>query len=381
MGRGRPSGEGRVVLTSVREPEAPSPDVGPGDELTNLKSDLEVVSKIAVRRPKRAGQRKNEVNPEQALHDMRVPAKVKKLLTGLLQKLSYALDETDVPGRYGRSRRVSVVRSGDDTRYLLYIPSAVLKDEDNIPEFDHLKYSFIQVPTIYIVSPKRNSFPNPYFTLIVKEQWSIRVSFIDWKLLKVLNKPKFNPSLKAVAELFEPPLASRPDRGPSSAEHPVEGDHEHVAVLPREHAATGFAPRGGGGGVPSAKTPGLNLTKPDKDWIVSELARLTPEGPPDPKHHYEYLIPRAGLPEDWIQQLSGTWTGNARVDAHSLVDFALSKGVNPSDTKYTALGSLLTTLFEYQDLDQQYKTAALRRRGPPYRPSRTISASCPDPGT
>jgi V8-like Glu-specific endopeptidase len=349
------------VLTSVREPQTLGPSSGTGDELTDLKRGLEA-STGALRLPQQAVRRRSAIKSKQALRDMRLPTGVKELLTGLLHQLHYALDEIEVSAEYDANdvRWISVARSGDDTRHLLHIPRAVLNNESNKAEFSLLQHIFSNGALIYIISPKSANFPRQVFASIAK-LWqgydNKRVYFINWSWLNDLAGP--NPDLKRFAELFEPPLASRANGGPSSVERPTEGDHEYVAVLPREQTSTGFSPGSGGGGDPNAMVPGLNLRKLDKDWIVSELADLAANTPPDPKLYYRDLVARAGLPRDWTNQLSGTWTGNAPADARRLIDFALSRGVNPSDARYTTLGSLLTALLEDQGLDRQNRTVAL----------------------
>jgi pimeloyl-ACP methyl ester carboxylesterase len=236
----------RPVLTSAREPQAPESGTRPGDGLSKAKKGLEVAGAITIARPQRAARRRKAVSVKQALRDMRVPQKVKDLLTGPLQELKYALDETDVQERWGNRevRKISIVRAGSDTRHLLYIPSAVLENEDNKEAFGYLQAFFREGAAVYIISPELGYFPHQSFELMV-DDWMVynklsMVYLINWDYLQKSVRP--DTDLNAFAKLFKPPL-HRPNGDAALTAQPPAEDHDNAASLTLQKTSTSFQTR------------------------------------------------------------------------------------------------------------------------------------------
>jgi V8-like Glu-specific endopeptidase len=102
----------------------------------------------------------------------------------------------------------------------------------------------------------------------------------------------------------------------------------------------------------------MRLPLRDRERIVTALAEQAAAYLPGPSLYYRSLLARTDLPPAWIMSLAGTWTGDPLIDGRLLVQWALAKDVNPSDSRYTTLGSLLGILLEDQGLEGQSMTAA-----------------------
>ncbi len=242
-----------------------------------------------------------------ALRDMRVTADVEELLTGLLQMLSYSLGEMDVTPRYGSRdvRRISVARRGDETRLLLHIPAAVLRNEGNLAEFGLLRYMFPDGALISIISPKLTGFPRQSFALMVKD-WQYRdntkICFINWDWLKHSAEP--HPDPDAFANLFEPPLTDRPTA--NATETPSDGDRAYIAE------------------------------------ILASMAGAHPGGS---MSYFSNLVNRLNLPEKWA--IGDIWTGDLNTDASKLVEIIHLRGQYPSGEQkgFAVLGVLIMDMY------------------------------------
>jgi endonuclease G, mitochondrial len=71
------------------------------------------------------------------------------------------------------------------------------------------------------------------------------------------------------------------------------------------------------------------------------------------------VILGANLPDAFKQERVGGWTGDARTDALELVNWALSRDINPADTRYTTLGSLLEPKIDQLDFNDATRIATL----------------------
>jgi V8-like Glu-specific endopeptidase len=332
------------VLTSAREQQyAPGSDTEPGQNLSEFKKELEVAGATAIALPRRAIQRRKKVNVKEALRDMRLPSDVKELLAGPLRQLSYAIDEAEVRSRYRAAdvRWISVIRRDGDVRQLLHIPGTVLKNENNFEAFDHLRYFFSKGATVYIISPKLGTFPHHSYARLVTAEWplsdNVKVYFINWDWLKESTGP--DPDLNAFATLFEPPLDS-------------SDDDLVVEVPPRIQVPNN---EGGGPNVMARS----DLPAQAVERIAQAIGDLASTNFSGPTAYYRDLISRAGLPPIWAMEISGVWTGNAIADARALVRWAIARGVNPADTRYTTLGSILSAALDGQGAEDQNKTVAL----------------------
>ena len=75
--------------------------------------------------------------------------------------------------------------------------------------------------------------------------------------------------------------------------------------------------------------------------LVDVLARLAAASPIGPQKFFRELINKANLPQDWVSDMAGVWTGNANYDAQQLVNWAIAKDINPKDKRFTTIGSIL----------------------------------------
>jgi len=79
----------------------------------------------------------------------------------------------------------------------------------------------------------------------------------------------------------------------------------------------------------------------------------------DPKDFFRDLVDGADLPSQWKLEAAGVWRGNAKRDARALINWGISKGVNPARPQFTTLGSLLEVLLPDVGLDEQKIIASL----------------------
>ncbi|MGG6242148.1 hypothetical protein ACQ4N7_26320 [Nodosilinea sp. AN01ver1] len=62
--------------------------------------------------------------------------------------------------------------------------------------------------------------------------------------------------------------------------------------------------------------------------------------------YFTFLLQKAGLPEQWIQESQGLWTRYLNQDAVKLVHWAIRQGRNPKKLKYTTLGCILEVVLD-----------------------------------
>lgn len=98
----------------------------------------------------------------------------------------------------------------------------------------------------------------------------------------------------------------------------------------------------------------LNLSQDDVDRLVEIIATQAANAPGiGPQGYFRDLVSRTNLKQNFKLALAGVWTGNPVVDARTLVNWALSKQINPVDPRYTSLGSFLKEILEDSDLTDQ----------------------------
>ena len=88
------------------------------------------------------------------------------------------------------------------------------------------------------------------------------------------------------------------------------------------------------------------LKHKDFDRLVDLLADKAAAARADVgvKGYFRNLVMSAELPPAFKQQRAD-WTGDPRFNAVELVRWALNKGTNPSNPRYSTLGSILDTEF------------------------------------
>lgn len=85
----------------------------------------------------------------------------------------------------------------------------------------------------------------------------------------------------------------------------------------------------------------VQLKSVDINALVDILAEQAAVSLAGVERYLRDLTWRANLPRSFQIELSGGHTGNPKVDARSLIRWAIAKDVNPADTRYTTLGSIL----------------------------------------
>lgn len=75
--------------------------------------------------------------------------------------------------------------------------------------------------------------------------------------------------------------------------------------------------------------------------------------------YFRKLILQTNLPENWKRERKAQWTGDSELDAIELINWAVSRGVNPSDARYETLGSILTSLLKDLGLSERRWVAAM----------------------
>lgn len=82
----------------------------------------------------------------------------------------------------------------------------------------------------------------------------------------------------------------------------------------------------------------------DSEALIKILAKQATFAPVGPQAFFRNLVLQANLPESFVMQVIGIWTGNPDIDARSLVQWANNQGTNPQDPRFTVLGSLVQPL-------------------------------------
>ena len=92
----------------------------------------------------------------------------------------------------------------------------------------------------------------------------------------------------------------------------------------------------------------MSITIPQSDInkLVDVIAPLADNFHPNSQAFFRYLISQANLPPKWVYSISNVWTGNTNYDTQRLIQWALSKDVNPNDQSFTTLGSILNPLLK-----------------------------------
>ena len=79
---------------------------------------------------------------------------------------------------------------------------------------------------------------------------------------------------------------------------------------------------------------------------------------PDPRNAFRRVIQFSNLPGEWQDERIGLFSGNAKNDALFLFKWAIGKGVNKEDGRYTAIGSLLRELLTVIDIEDDGRQVA-----------------------
>ncbi len=89
----------------------------------------------------------------------------------------------------------------------------------------------------------------------------------------------------------------------------------------------------------------------DTEELIKILASQATVAPIGPQAFFRNLVLQANLPQNFVMEVIGVWTGNPDVDARNLVYWAVNKGINPQDSRFTVLGSILKPLLQNVGLD------------------------------
>jgi hypothetical protein len=90
------------------------------------------------------------------------------------------------------------------------------------------------------------------------------------------------------------------------------------------------------------------MTIDDVNNLVEILAGHADASPVSPPDYYRDLVDSSRLPGRWKQEVRWQFKADARIEARRLVNWAISKKVNPDDVRYTALGALLHALMQQE---------------------------------
>jgi V8-like Glu-specific endopeptidase len=90
--------------------------------------------------------------------------------------------------------------------------------------------------------------------------------------------------------------------------------------------------------------PSRTIAPQDIERIVQVLAVQALDSQDDPKFFFRSLVRSATLPQAFQFELGSPWSSDPKADARNLVIWAIGKGGNPADPRYTTLGSLLEPL-------------------------------------
>lgn len=101
----------------------------------------------------------------------------------------------------------------------------------------------------------------------------------------------------------------------------------------------------------------FNIHPDHKDalvWILAKSAGRDLEG--TPQDFFRNLVASSHLPSEWVLRIAGRWSGNTEYDSRRLIDWAIDRGINPVDLRYTALGSILQTFLRQNPSPEDART-------------------------
>ena len=90
----------------------------------------------------------------------------------------------------------------------------------------------------------------------------------------------------------------------------------------------------------------ITIPQSDVNKLVDLIVPLADNFHPSSQAFFKYLIGQANLPPKWVSSIYNVWTGNTNYDTQRLIQWALSKDVNPNDKSFTTLGSILKALLK-----------------------------------
>ena len=144
-------------------------------------------------------------------------------------------------------------------------------------------------------------------------------------------------------------LLQRPQLGvwPAPEVHALAARHVNVAIDKNIHSRanlTGFLRRDVAGEL-AGTIDRIRRDMDDKPMLKIEdrmrIVELLADQSLEDDEYFSRLIRQADLPQPFKQQRQRGWSSNARDDALKLVAWALAKGTNPKDPRYTTLASIL----------------------------------------
>ena len=82
----------------------------------------------------------------------------------------------------------------------------------------------------------------------------------------------------------------------------------------------------------------------DREMLVNLLSKQAAAYSGGPQAYLQSLVSASALSEQVKMSLAGVWSGDPHANAGKLLDWAVAKGINPEDPRYTILGSILSPL-------------------------------------
>jgi V8-like Glu-specific endopeptidase len=109
-----------------------------------------------------------------------------------------------------------------------------------------------------------------------------------------------------------------------------------------------LAPKGGGSEnvepIGPARAMVRQLQPAHVSAMVDILANHAAGSFDTPQEFFKDLVEASCLPRVWTQEFAGGFQGDPQRDARRLVAWAINRGLNPDDPRYTALGAVLNAL-------------------------------------
>jgi V8-like Glu-specific endopeptidase len=96
----------------------------------------------------------------------------------------------------------------------------------------------------------------------------------------------------------------------------------------------------------------MQFMKHEDISLIAEIVAGQVDFQSDPKQFFSSLLRRAGLPNSWIRQKHGQWSGDVDADAYLLVQWAANQGTVEERPGYTTLGCILEVLLKMVGREQ-----------------------------
>lgn len=287
-----------------------------------------------------------QLDPNQLLKNLCLPEETVTLLKPALKGLGYTIesDEEKIEDPFtGEKRPITIIKNRSWYGWCAHIDKSILDDDDpkNTTPMTALMYIFREVfsrsDRLFLFSTDLDR-PELTFDYMIEDALKnkdIDTRFIAWRHITRLQSLaqkdpiQFVKKVKRVFLLEKSQLALKdPDNEQKKPNVKSKAEDQTNYVSEQEKSMSAVREL-------DPKHIGKIVE------IMAEEARVSQDGPED---YFQNLVRNTTLTPKFKDQRQHGWSSNPYNNGRALVDWALAKGGNPADPKFTTLGSFLQVL-------------------------------------